>query len=102
MDAVLTKACNLCGASFQPEGRQRHCANCGTLSGEAYKAVAQLRKAQKLAITLARHGIDAEDAAAAPEGFTRLAAEQAGVTEPSDVTWAMTVALLRGGEGDED
>lgn len=93
-----TKTCKLCGNSFTfASSKQTNCVNCATKSGDAHKAANQLKKAFKLAAVFGKHGVSAPVVAELDEHMWGLAAELAQVTQPSEITQALTITLLRGG-----
>lgn len=83
-----------------PKARFCESNGCNALDGEAYKAIAQLSAAMRLAKVLIEVGSTSWEAAAEVMSnpvSRRIAERIAGMTDArSDATWAMTVYLMRG------
>lgn len=90
----VTHCCLICGTTNLEEAA-RNCETCGALCGDAHKAIAQLKKALKLHDTVVALGGDATKVLTFPEITLRLAEKVAGVSESSEVTWAMVAFLGR-------
>lgn len=90
------RRCNVCGTDEMPaDERARNCGVCKDLPGEAFKAVAQVRKAIALHDVIVKFGGDPTMGTRFPPISRRLAEHIAGVTESSDITWALVSFLGR-------
>lgn len=93
---ATTIKCAICATDTMIfDGKQKHCPICAALPGEAFKAAAQLRKAIKLATTLAMVGGKSSETTCATT--RRLTEKVADVPESSDITWALAAVLMQGG-----
>lgn len=68
---------------------------CKYLDGEAYRAVNQLRAAQRIdQYLVSQFAVSAQDVARLSELGRRLVEDKLGLDKRSDSTWALAIALL--------
>lgn len=88
--------CSICASPKQPDEKSRYCVQCAQNDGDAFRAIAQLKKAIKIHDVLVRFGgLPSDRVPMISNEGRRVFEREAGVSESSDTTWAMVAYLTR-------